>query len=617
MSRAENQEQPRVHNNPEPEYTMSKISNQQIVSALANYYTPPEQGDSAIDQARLIELLKKLPTLSFLDQADTLENQLWEHFPGTTINKNDHCTIGFIDDTVTRLLAQTDLDYRVESMIRCLSSYIAVEILENGPLANLKKNLDVQLVDMFMDEFIGWSEDLGVLGEQFMEKIEEPMLSLVKERISTEDCLKQLKTHFRKEHLQYKKLETVLADKELADLANVQAKLQAARLLNQKMNGQHLPIFTIFLLQGAWLEILRQIVVHYGEQSSEFSTAGKFTEALIWSLQESDDKQEQQQTMDTLPGDIVEFSQKLEFDTSSIEMIVGDIQEEFKLVKHGTPSEPCEFELLELGENTDDKGLVMEDSRRRELESIATSDWFLFDNKKDPDEKVARLKVVVNSPNTGRMLLTNQNRRKAMRLNYGQISNYLADGTIRPLAAKYNTSELISVHLSQVLQTVSNQNRKKKKLEDLNEQIKVTKIYIEDRKANQAENQERQKEIIAHKKKRSIALRRKAKQKLKLAQEAVEQLRPNAWVKLPLMVGTLTPAKLVAIIPGSDKYIFANRAGIKVAEYTSSQLSNMLITENSEILDTGDEFEQVLSYVVSGLRQNKNKSYSELTGDLA
>jgi hypothetical protein len=596
---------------------MSKISDEQIASALANYYTPPEDVTSAINQTQLVDLLKQLPGLSFQDQADTLANQLRDHFPGTTLNKDNFCTISFIDDTFTRLLAQTDLDYRVESMIRCLSPLIAVEILENGPLVNLKKNLNVQLIDMFMDEFIGWSEDLGVLGEQFMEKIEEPMLSLVKDRVSTVDCLKELKAHFQKEHQQYKKLEAVLADKELANLAEVQAKLLGARMLNDAMSGQKIPMFTIFFLQGAWLEFLREIVVHYGEESKEFSNAGKLTKAFIWSLQDQDDKAKQQKIMNTLPKNIIEFSQKLKFDTSTIEMSVGDIQEEYDQINKGNPSEPCEFDLIELGENTDDKGLVMEDSRRKELESITTNDWFLFDDKRDSDEKVARLKVIVNSAQTGRMLLTNQNRRKAMKLNYGQVASYLADATIKPLSAKYDTCKLIGVHLSEVLQTVSDQNRKKKQLDDVEDQVKVTEEYIEDRKASQAENQQKQKQIIARKKKRSMALRRKAKQKLKMAQEAVEQLKPNAWVKLPLMVGTLTPAKLVAIIPGNEKYIFANRAGIKVAEYTASQLSNMLITENSEILDTGDEFEQVLSDVVIGLRLDKNKSFEELTGDVA
>ena len=46
-----------------------------------------------------------------------------------------------------------------------------------------------------------------------------------------------------------------------------------------------------------------------------------------------------------------------------------------------------------------------------------------------------------------------------------------------------------------------------------------------------------------------------------------------------------------------------------------SQLSNLIVTENSEILDTGAEFEDVLSNVVTGLRDSRGKSYDELTGD--
>ena len=46
-----------------------------------------------------------------------------------------------------------------------------------------------------------------------------------------------------------------------------------------------------------------------------------------------------------------------------------------------------------------------------------------------------------------------------------------------------------------------------------------------------------------------------------------------------------------------------------------NQLSNLIVTENSEILDTGAEFEDVLASVVTGLRDNRNKSYEELTGE--
>mgnify|MGYP000211325120 FL=1 len=59
--------------------------------------------------------------------------------------------------------------------------------------------------------------------------------------------------------------------------------------------------------------------------------------------------------------------------------------------------------------------------------------------------------------------------------------------------------------------------------------------------------------------------------------------------------------------------MFTNRKGLKVGQFTKGQLVHMLIAENSEILDTGAEFENVLSFIVSSLRDDKNKSFDELT----
>lgn len=41
----------------------------------------------------------------------------------------------------------------------------------------------------------------------------------------------------------------------------------------------------------------------------------------------------------------------------------------------------------------------------------------------------------------------------------------------------------------------------------------------------------------------------------------------------------------------------------------------MVIAENSEILDTGAEFESVLASVITHLREGKSKSYDELSGN--
>ncbi|HAK51883.1 MAG TPA: hypothetical protein DCM54_08280 [Gammaproteobacteria bacterium] len=169
----------------------------------------------------------------------------------------------------------------------------------------------------------------------------------------------------------------------------------------------------------------------------------------------------------------------------------------------------------------------------------------------------------------------------------------------------------------QVLKNVSRKNKAEKQTQKIEERKVLSTTYLETRKQELQEAYPAHRKRAKLKEKRARILRQKAQQKHEAATHAVDSLNVDAWVKLPVMEGTLTACKLVAVIPGNDTYIFANRAGLKVAEFTGSQLAHMIVTENSEILDTGDEFESVLANGVTGLRENRDKSYDELTGDTA
>ena len=159
------------------------------------------------------------------------------------------------------------------------------------------------------------------------------------------------------------------------------------------------------------------------------------------------------------------------------------------------------------------------------------------------------------------------------------------------------------------------QNKKEKQIEEQEKRQAVSIEYSTQRKDDLVKQLQLLEKRAERKKQRAMVLRHKAHKKQAIAEATVDSLRQDAWVKLPIMEGTLTPCKLVAIIPANSTAIFSNRAGLKVAEYTASQLAHMIVTENSEIRDTGAEFESALATVVSGLREDKTKTYDELTGD--
>jgi hypothetical protein len=175
---------------------------------------------------------------------------------------------------------------------------------------------------------------------------------------------------------------------------------------------------------------------------------------------------------------------------------------------------------------------------------------------------------------------------------------------------------MIKRHFQQIFQVIAEQSRAEKAATENAHRAKLVLLHRKARKAVRDKTLAKQKDIAKHKKKRSTALRRKSLQKMKSARDSVARLQVEAWVDLPLVPGKLTACKLVAIIPGGDKYIFADRSGAKVAEYTARELSNLLVSENSEIIETGDEFDKNLSSIIIGQRHNRTLGITELTGDV-
>lgn len=597
--------------------TLDNIKPENITAALKGFYTPPKPTGRLVEGKGLIELLRQLPSLATEDNVDPVHVQIQKHHRGVSFQPEDHALIAFVDDAITQVLRQTDLDFKIEAYVRALGPYIAIIAIEQGARAITRRQPILTLIDTLMTNCVGWSEDLGILGDQFMDKIEDPMRMLIKDRSTIEECQGVLNTLFAKETPIWEKMERRLCDSELGELMGLKGRYYAAELLNQNMSNKPLPLFIIFMLQGSWYEFLQAVFVTYGQRSPEWKRASKITERLVWSLQAQDDIAKHEEVMSALPAQVQDFCSQLSFDTAPFESCMADVEGEYENIRAGTPSDPCDFELLETDASV--AGFDSEVDRRmlRQIEQYKEGQWFLYDDKEESKEKVARIRLILNWRDTERLLFTNHNRRKALHMTYSELAGFLETKTVRPLNPRAGSHEVIRTHLLIAIQGIQQQKKREIEIEEVTERKQVSQEYLAKRKASLVKALEQHKRLAAEKQERARILREKADRKRQAAEEAVRALKVEAWVKLPLMEGTLTPCRLVAIIPGNDKYIFANRAGIKVAEFTGSQLAGMIITENSEILDTGAEFENVLASVVTGLREDRNKSYDELTGDTA
>lgn len=589
---------------------------EKILPALIHHYSLEDATGSVSDTAHLIDLLPKLPSLSTEDHVDTIAAQLKTHESGSVFKKDDMAVIAFVDEAVTEILAQTDLDFKVESFIRNIAPRVAAVGLIKDIHAVTDPNELFDLMDLIIEECIGWSEDLGILGHQFMEKVSSTMSGYSSGRLSTKQCTKELEAVFKKEAPLFKKLEERLCERELKVLSGRKGAFISAEALNKAMAGNQLPLFIIFMLQGPWYEFLQDVYVHFdGNKSKEWEKILKLTDAMIWSLQPGKDNTKRSELIQSVPAHIKSFCKNADFDTELVISALADLEGEYEAINAGDPSEGCDFDLLE----TDDSmaAALQEASRKavEEIKKIPIGQWFLYDDPAEPEEKIARIKLILNWTETEQLLLTNHNRRKVVHLSYGEMVNHINSGVLRKLNPKTSASETFRAHLFAVLKAVSNQNKKEKKIEVRQARQAVSEEYSHQRKEDLDKQLVLLEQQAEKKKQRALVLRHKSKKKYAAAEATVESLKPDAWVKLSIMEGTQTPCKLVAIIASNQTYIFANRAGLKVAEYTSSQLAHMIVTENSEILDTGAEFESAMAAVVSGLGDDKSKSYDELTGD--
>ena len=83
----------------------------------------------------------------------------------------------------------------------------------------------------------------------------------------------------------------------------------------------------------------------------------------------------------------------------------------------------------------------------------------------------------------------------------------------------------------------------------------------------------------------------------------VQALQPGTWVELVDAEHTITRAKLSWISPMSGRYLFVNRRGLKVADYSPLQLAHLLVDGGARILAANALFDRAMHAIVNRLSQ--------------
>ncbi len=85
--------------------------------------------------------------------------------------------------------------------------------------------------------------------------------------------------------------------------------------------------------------------------------------------------------------------------------------------------------------------------------------------------------------------------------------------------------------------------------------------------------------------------------------QTVKELKPGIWIEFSKNKDAIERAKLSWISPMSGRYLFVNRRGLKVGDYSPRELATALVAGHARILDSAALFDRAMDAIVDRLSQ--------------
>ena len=571
----------------------------------------------------------------------SLVDLLIDERPDNCLNPLDHAVLSFLDECIKASFSASPLDRQLEPLVcKCMPS-LAINALTDGIREEIEDHPIVTILDLLIERYIGWSDDLGRAGKKLYDRFESALTSLADPNTDYVTLRADLIEFFDAEQQRIDKLEGRISDSESGILRAQRAQALTAQMLNAQMQDKQLPACITEFLQGPWCDSLQLMLIQYGVESDEWQRACKLTETIIWTLQpvelqetkedededtkedeNDEDRQRLYRIIEHIPNEIHELLVALKHDTHKAEAALSDIEMEHIKIMSGEKLAYEEFALLDCENDLISGSTTICKNLLKRVSQLEPGQWFLLG---ESAEQAARIKLVLKLDDVHQLLFTNRNGMKALQIEFEEFAYFLSSEAAKQVPDKAVCSSTLNATLQLV---ISDHETRQQKLREAEEQSKKERLAreaarikaldeaatltresqaAEKRRAEEAEQAQLQKA-------KDEAERAENIENLQAATDKVLSLNISAWLKLPDPDGAMVECKLAVKLASVDKFVFADRLGVKMGEYSAAQLAELLASENGVVLDDGAEFEDTLAKVVTGLRQDRNKSYDDLSG---
>ncbi len=601
---------------------------QTVRDALRGHYIRQPGQDDNTGQAALTEFLRSIPQENLIDDLLLVDLIIHAH-PDWRLTDDDKAILISVDDCNKMIFRLTEFTPEIQSQLRQLIPELACQLLTNPAMATDPASSSIlSLLDLLVEASVGWTDDLGRAGQQLLTKIEETVTAI---RLGNDDyptLQTELTELLAKDQNRVNKLEERLIASETGRLRSQRSKIEAARLINEYVKDKSLTPAIISFLRGPWYDSLQLLLLRSGLDSPDWFRAGKLTETLVWTYQpignedpeaRKRDQQRLYRIIENLPGEIRELLLALE--AGAADQALSTIEDEHVQIMSGFELEMEQTPPIDIDEEAFTQATTVSRILLRKVTRLEPGQWFIFEEA----GREVRIKLVLMLSDVKQLVFTNRNGMKALQKSFDEMAYYLSSSVIRPINHQKVFSTTYYNYYNGIIsgfqekqeraavaeqeaeqQAAANEAAKQQAIDEARAQAAETEAAEQARQ--EAERETRMARV------RDEAGKEENIEKVRELTDIVLGLNVGARLRLPRADGVLDDCKLAVKLAAADKMIFVGQTGMKVGDYTTEQLVQLLLAGEAEIQEVGVEFEDTLAQVVTKLRVDRNKSYDDLTG---
>lgn len=431
---------------------------------------------------------------------------------------------------------------------------------------------------------LGWQEssEESQRKDGLFNKMDETVRAILTEFDTDMSIFERLLVDFRsfldKEKRRAQILEQRTIDAEDGKAKSERARAQVDTELNRITAGKDLPLAVTKLLREAWANVMFITSLKQGIESDEWHNCSATAQQLVWSVTAAMDKENRQSLLKLVP----ELLQKLRTGLESISFSPFETTNLFKQLEV--------VHLARLRGEAKPQAPAAQTEAATQVTTQVTSQTTTAPVVKTPAVEMPAVSAADLAVRASEMAAKNASMKAAMVEAKIRAEQAAAAHAKSPdVAAVTEVSPILESNAPIVESTASiTESIAQPSAEVITEAVLVTTAPVADQLMEEAISESIQADP----------------QHLSL----VNNITQGTWFEMQGEGGEKYRCRLAAIIRSVGKYIFVNRAGMKVAEESRESLAIALQTKRLTILDDGMLFDRALEAVIGTLREQRTLS---------